>query len=180
MCAHRNLGEPMPLDQLHRVACCDLLLKGAWMIRCAVLAAAACLLPGCGGDDAALLGSYLELEFDAPLESAASVSLGTFNIPAPTVVKVAGKSRTIWVRIKFELIAETLPSHESSVASALEERRGALNDAVLTIVRTSSTDELTDPRASALRMRIAEAVRPMLGGEKVRQLVLYKYNAEKM
>jgi hypothetical protein len=139
------------------------------------------LLPGCGGSDATLLGSYLsELEFDAPLESAVTMPLGTFDIPTPAVTKVAGLSRTMWVRISFELVAEVLPENEAAVAHELAERRGALHDAVLTIVRTSSTDELTDPRSSALRMRITEVVRPMLGGDKVRQFILYKHNAEKM
>jgi hypothetical protein len=139
------------------------------------------LLAGCGGSDATLLGSYLsELEFDAPLESAVTVPLGTFDIPTPAVTKVDGRSRTIWIRISFELVAEAAPENESAVARALDEQRGAIHDAVLTIVRTSSTDELTDPRSTALRMRITEVVRPMLGGDKVRQFILYKHNAEKI
>jgi hypothetical protein len=139
------------------------------------------ILPGCGGSDATLLGSYLsEIEFDAPLESAVSLSLGEFDIPTPAVTKVDGHARTVWVRISFELVAEALPEHEAAVARHLAERRGAIHDAVLSIVRTSSTDELTDPRSSALRMRITEAVRPLLGGDKVRQFILFNHNAEKM
>jgi hypothetical protein len=139
------------------------------------------MLPGCGGSDATLLGSYLsEVEFDAPLESAVTVSLGNFNIPTPAVTKVDGHARTVWVHISFELVAEALPEHEAAVARALGEQRGAIHDAVLSIVRTSSADELADPRSSALRMRVTEAVRPLLGGDKVRQFILFKYNAEKM
>jgi flagellar basal body-associated protein FliL len=141
---------------------------------------AVALLTGCGGgDDPTLLGSFLnELEFDEPLESATTIELGKFDVPVATVVKTAGEaSRTVWVRIKFELYAETRPADESELTQALEHHRGALNDAVLTIVRTSSVDELTDPRASALRMRITEAVRPLLGDAEVRQFVLDPYNA---
>jgi hypothetical protein len=146
----------------------------------AVLAAAG-LAAGCGGDDAAVLGTYLsKLEFDAPLDAAASVSLGVFDIPAPATFKVDGATRTVWMRIRFELIAETLPAYEAAVSQALAAHRGALDDAVLTIVRTSSTDELTDPRSTALRMRIAEALRPLLGGDKVRQLVLYNHTTDKL
>ena len=139
---------------------------------------------GCGGDDAALLGSYLdELEFNAPLESAASISLGEFDIPAPTNIKrmgADGVEHLVWMRIHFELFAETLPQYESAVQAALERHRGALNDAVLTIVRSSSTDELTDPRSTALRMRLTEAARPLLGEDQVRQLVLYAHMTEQM
>jgi hypothetical protein len=139
------------------------------------------IFPGCGGDDATLLGSYLsELEFGAPLESSITLPLGAFDIPTPAVTKVAGATRTVWVRISFELVAEILPENEAAVTSSLAERRGAIHDAVLTIVRTSSTDELTDPRSSALRMRITEAVRPLLGDDKVRQFILYNHNAEKI
>jgi hypothetical protein len=141
------------------------------------------LLPGCGGgDDPTLLGSYLnELEFDEPLESATTIELGKFDVPVAAVIKIAGESsRTVWIRIKFELYAETLPADESELTQALEHHRGALNDAVLSIIRTSSVDELTDPRASAVRMRITEAVRPLLGDAEVQQLVLDQYNADRI
>jgi hypothetical protein len=139
---------------------------------------------GCGGDDAALLGSYLdELEFNAPLESAVSISLGEFDVPAPTNIKRIGSDgveHLVWMRIHFELFAETLPQHESAVLAELERHRGALNDAVLSIVRSASTDELTDPRSTALRMKLSEATRPLLGEDEVRQLVLFDHTTEQM
>jgi hypothetical protein len=134
---------------------------------------------GRDGDDRARLGDYLDdLEFNAPLEATANVSLGTFDVPAATQVKRGRTTRTIWIRLSFELFAETAPEDESAVAEAAERRRGALNDAFLTIIRTSSTDELTDPRLSALKLRMTEAARPLLGDRKVRQLVLDNIDAD--
>ncbi len=157
--------------------------NATWLAAVALLLALGTSV-GCGGDDAALLGSYLdELEFNAPLESAVSISLGEFNVPAPTNIKHTGRDgveHPVWMRIHFELFAETLPQHESAVLESLERHRGALNDAVLTIVRSSSTDELTDPRSTALRMRLSEAARPLLGEEEVRQLVLFDHTTEQM
>jgi hypothetical protein len=139
-------------------------------------------LPGCGGDDAALLGSYLdEIELNAPSESAASIPLGEFNIPSPTNVKrqgTDGAEHVVWMRTKFSLFAETLPKNESDVQAEAELHRGAINDAVLSIVRSASTDELTDPRLTALRMRLTETTRPLLGEDKLRQLVLYNHTTE--
>ncbi len=132
-------------------------------------------LAGCGGSEALLLGSYLEeLELDAPLEAAAYVSLGQFDVPAAVTIRASGESpaRTIWVGVSFELLAEAAPKHEAAVLAAAQRRRGALNDALITIIRTSSTDELTDPRLSAVKLRMTEAVRPMLGDGLLRQLVL--------
>ena len=121
---------------------------GRTVLWAIVLAAVACLCTGCGGDDETLLGAYLTgLEVDAPLDSAASTSLGDFDVPVATTVKGSGGSRTVWMRIRFELFAETQPENASAVTKAFERHRGALNDAVLTIVRSSSVDELTDPRA---------------------------------
>lgn len=151
------------------------------------IVATCCLLAlagGCGGDDAALLGAYLgEVEFDAPLESAATISLGSFDIPASTPFRqkgADGSERTVWMRIKFDLYVETPPKSAPAVEEAFKEHRGAFNDAVLTIVRSSSTDELTDPRCSALRMRIAEVARPLLGANRVRQVVIYRYTPEEL
>jgi hypothetical protein len=128
--------------------------------RAFLVALLAAALSGCGGDDAALLGSY---------------------IPSPTNVKrkgTDGVEHTVWMRTKFSLFAETLPRNESGVQAEAELHRGAINDTVLSIVRSASTDELTDPRLTALRMRLTETARPLLGDDKLRQLVLYNHTTE--
>ena len=130
---------------------------------------------GCGGSHEARLGDFLdELEFDAPLDSACSVGLGKFDVPVPVHLKTEGapSERSIWIRISFDLFAEASPEHEAALAAAAERHRGALNDALLTIIRTSSVDELTDPRAAALKLRMTEAARPLLGERQMRQLVM--------
>lgn len=141
----------------------------------ALICAALALTAGCGGDDATRLRSYLdEFEFNAPLEEAGSISLGKFDVPVTAHLRGNGEDggRTIWIRLTFELFAETTPENEASLQEAAEQHRGALNDALLTIIRTSSTDELTDPRLSALKLRMTEAARPLLGERRLRQLWL--------
>src|SRR5262245_47326212 len=102
---------------------------------------------GCGSHDKARLGDYLEeLQFDAPLDSACSVWLGKFAVPVAVHLKnTEPRSRSVWLRLSFDLYAEAAPEHEAAVLAAAEHHRGALNDALLTIIRTTSAEELTDP-----------------------------------
>jgi hypothetical protein len=150
---------------------------------CALLACGALIaLAGCGGAKSGRLVDYLdELEFDVPLETAAYVSLGRFDVPIATskastraskFVQQIDEGGLVWMRLQFELTAETTPQQEKAVAAAVEKHRGLLNDAVLTIVRTSTVDELADSRLAAVQARISELARPLLGESRVRQLVL--------
>ncbi len=149
------------------------------------LAAAACALvvaAGCGGKESARLVDYLdELEFDLPSETAAHVSIGRFDIPiaadaaaaeASGFVEEIAQQGRVWMRLQFELSAETKPPHENAIERAAEVHRGAVYDAVLTIVRTSTLDELTDPRLAAMCAKLSDELRPLLGEDKVRRLVL--------
>jgi hypothetical protein len=136
---------------------------------------------GCDGVKSGRLVDYLdELEFDVPLETAAYVTIGRYDIPiaashdetlASKFMQQVDERGLVWMRLQFELMAETTPQHEKAVAKAAEEHQGALNDAVLTVVRTSTVEELADPRLSAVHARISEVVQPLLGEGKVRQLV---------
>jgi hypothetical protein len=136
---------------------------------------------GCDGIQSTRLVDYLdELEFDVPLDTATYVPLGRFDIPIAASHTPANGSKyvaqvaeqgLVWMRLQFELTAETTPAEEKAVLAAAEERRGALNDLVLTIVRTSSVDELADPRLATVNARISEALRPIFGEGRVRQLV---------
>jgi len=147
-------------------------------------------LPGCRVvDRSPRLADYLdELEFDVPLESASYVSLGKYDIPiAATRRSEAEAARAgeppgdaVLMRLQFELTAETAPPYEKKVADAAERHRGALNDAVLTTVRTSTVEELSDSRLAAVKARLSEITRPMLGEDMVRQLVLNRIDAEQM
>src|SRR5688500_7111589 len=139
------------------------------------------VVAGCDGVQSGRLVDYLdELEFDVPLETAAYVSIGRFDIPIAAAkdstrpskfVQQIDERGMVWMRLQFELTAETTPQQEQAVAEAAEKYRGSLNDAVLTIVRTSTVDELADPRLAAVHGRISEVARPLLGESRVRQLV---------
>lgn len=140
------------------------------LLLAAIVAAAA----GCADEELPRLGDYLEgLELDVPLESTADVPFGKFDVPLAVATAAEGKpDKKIWMRLRFELTAEAAPKSEAAVLSAYERRRGAINDAILTIVRNSSVDDLTDPRLAAIKSRMTEAVRPLLGQQGIRQLVL--------
>jgi hypothetical protein len=150
-------------------------------VYAAIASGALIAFAGCDGAQSGRLVDYLdELEFDVPLESATYVSLGRFDIPIATSKESTPASKfvqqfdergMVWMRLQFELTAETMPQHEKAVLEAAEKHRGTLNDAVLTIVRTSTVDELADPRMAAVHARISEVVRPLLGESRVRQLV---------
>lgn len=148
----------------------------------AILALSATL--GCSKNEGPKLVDYLEeIEFDVPLEKVAYVSLGKFDIPIAATQKPTDAAPEIapdeafWMRLQFELQAETDPDNEAAVAAEAEAHRGAMSDAVISIVRTSSVDELADPRLSAVKARLSEVARPMLGEERVRQLVLNEFDA---
>ena len=136
---------------------------------------------GCGGIESSRLVDYLdELEFDVPLDTATYVTLGRFDIPISAshtpsngskYVQQIDEQGLVWMRLQFELTAETTPALEQAVLAAAEQRRGALNDSVLTIIRTSSVEELADPRLATVNARLSEALRPILGEGHVRQLV---------
>jgi hypothetical protein len=159
-------------------------------LRSMILTLGLLALPGCRVvDRSPRLADYLdELEFDVPLESASYVSLGKYDIPiAATRRSEAEQSKlgeppgeAVMMRLQFELTAETAPPYEEKVEEAAERHRGSLNDAVLTTVRTSTVEELSDPRLAAVKARLSEITRPMLGEDVVRQLVLNRIDAEPM
>jgi hypothetical protein len=140
---------------------------------------------GCSKSDGPKLVDFLEeIEFDVPLETAAYVSLGKFDIPIAATQKPTDAAPEIapdeafWIRLQFELQAETDPEHQATVAAEAEAHKGAMSDAVISIVRTSSVDELADPRLSAVKARLTDVARPMLGEERVRQLVFNEFDAD--
>jgi hypothetical protein len=142
--------------------------------RLFVIAATAVIVAGCAGEETPRLVDHMEeIEFDVPLESAASVALGEFDVPvAVTVDSEQAEPAHGWLRLQFKLWAETTPEAKADLSKSYDHHRGAMNDAVVTIVRTSSADELTDPRLAAIKTRMTDLARPLLGEKLVRQLVL--------
>ncbi|WP_428307121.1 hypothetical protein [Lacipirellula sp.] len=140
---------------------------------------------GCSKPEGPKLVDYLEeIEFDVPLETASYVSLGKYDIPIAATQDPTDASPEIapdeafWIRLQFELAAETSPENQPAVAAAVEAHRGVLSDAVISIVRTSSVDELADPKLSAVKARMADVARPLIGPQLVRQFVLNEFDAD--
>lgn len=153
---------------------------GVWLLPAAFAAAL-----GCGRSDLPKLVDYLdEIEFDIPLEKATYVSLGKFDIPIATTPSVSELSaeqhsdEATWLRLRFELSAETTPENQNKVSNAVAHHRGALSDAVISILRTSSIEDLVDPKLSAVKTRLTDVARPMLGDAPIRQLVLNEFDAD--
>ncbi len=135
--------------------------------------AAAVMLPGCGGQAEAQLDDYLEeLEFHAPLELVKEVEIGIYRFSSAAYRQDASGSEVlpIWVQIHFKLYAEAVHEDESAILDACERRRGMLDDAVLTVFRKASIEELSDNRWTVLKSKLIDTIRPLLGGTQVRQI----------
>lgn len=146
-------------------------------IRCAVgvlLAGALATAPGCADKEHPRLAEFLGgLELDVPLESKVCVDMGEFDVPLTLKSAVSKQTKKpVRMRLRFSLTAEAAPKSEAAVLGAYDRSRGAVNDAILTIIRNSSADDLADPRLAAIKARMVESVRPLLGSDGVRQLVL--------
>jgi len=159
------------------------------------LAAVSWSLLGCSSSDQPKIADYLdELEFSAPTESITNVSLGEFAVPIPNppsrrslivaqrasvaeeIPQTVGFDTSAYrLQISFELVAETAPEYLSDVRAAIERRRGLINDIVLTTCRTTSSDELSDPRLAALKSRLSDELRPILGRNRIHQIVIENY-----
>jgi hypothetical protein len=151
----------------HRAHCC----AGGLL----TLLSAALLLPGCGGQEVAKLEDYLEeLEFDRPLESVKEIMVNAYRIPcAARHHDAAGREvAPMWVQLKFKLYVVVAEEHEQAVQASIERHRGMLDDTVLTICRRSSIDQLLDNRWTALKSRLLDGIRPLLGEERVRQIAI--------
>ncbi len=157
--------------------------------RSAAALTVALAICGCGGKKEPRLVDYLEqLEFDVPLETATYVPLGRFDIPlvadkAPHTQEPsepADEHSQVWMRVQFELTAETTPKWKDAVIAAAEHHQGGLNDAVLTVVRTSPVNDLSDPRLLSVNARLTDIIRPMLGEDRVRRLMFTKLDQAAM
>jgi hypothetical protein len=135
------------------------------------------LMSGCGEVEEAKFEVFLdELDVDASLDSAEEIQLGVYNIasalPAPDkrVTDDDEEVEPLWVQIRFELFAVVAPEDRKVVEAACERHRGMLDDTVVTICREASKEELDDSRWATLKSRLIDAIRPILGDDRVRQL----------
>ncbi len=159
--SHKSISAPIEVVQRAVVA---LLLIGTVIV-----------LPGCGGEAKAKLEDYLvELEFETPLESTREVELGSYIISVAARRQDASKQGTKpqWMQVRFKLLAVVDPRNESAVKSEVARHRGMLDDTVLLVCRSASLEELVDSRWSILKAKIIDSVRPILGQDRLRQLLV--------
>ena len=144
-----------------------------------IVAFAVVLLLGCGKVEHAPFEAYLvELDAEASLESADELFLGAYDIasalPLPEHILARydedDTAEPLWVQIKFQLYAIVPPKDRKAVAAACERHRGMLDDAVVTICREASKEDLDDSRWATLKSRLLDQIRPILGDERVRQI----------
>jgi hypothetical protein len=158
------------------------LQDSAWKICAALwLLLAIVLLTGCGGEAQARLEDYLgELEFDVALESVKDIPLGSFRLAGASTHQDQNSrdSETLWVLIQFDIHVTVDPAYEKAVLAAAERHRGMINDTVLNICRSTSVEELSEGRLSTLKSRLLDGLRPLLGEEIIRQVVLEPFRWE--
>jgi len=143
------------------------------------LLSAALLLTGCGGEEVAKLEDYLEeLEFDRPLESVKEIKVNSYRFPCAARHRDAAGAEVppMWVQMKFDLYVIAAEEDESAVLASIERHRGMIDDTVLSVCRRSSIDQLQDNRWATIKSRLLEAIRPLLGEDRVRQIT-FTYSA---
>ena len=151
------------------------------VLRLAVVATFLIALPGCGGVEEAKLDDYLEvLEFNTPLESLKEVQLGDYRVSSATRTQEASRTDThrTWVQITCKLYVVVDPEDASTVVEVYERHRGVFDDTVVEIFRSATIDELSDPRWSTIKSRLSDFARLVLGGERIRQIVIDDYGWE--
>lgn len=133
----------------------------------------AALLSGCGGEEEAKLEDYLEeLEFDRPLESVKEIKVNSYRIPCAARHHEDGRanSEPLWVQMKFDLYVIASEDDENAVLAGIERHRGMLDDTIIAICRKSSIEQLQDNRWATIETRLLDAIRPLLGEERIRQV----------
>jgi ABC-type uncharacterized transport system auxiliary subunit len=138
-----------------------------WVLLCAAL------LSGCGGEVETQLEDYLvELEFDRPMESVKEIKVNSYRFPcAASLRDEAGADLPpMWVQMKFDLYVVVAEEDEEAVLAAIKRHQGMLDDTVMSVCRKSSIEQLQDSRWASLKSQLIEAVRPLLGEKRVRQL----------
>ncbi len=133
-----------------------------------------CAMVGCGSETEVKLEDYLEeIEYVAPLNTTVEVPLGRYSIPIAARSNVATnhETRITWIRMKFYLYAVVANENESRVDMAWRNNQGLYHDGVLKICRGATLDEVTDRRLTAIKLRLTDLSRSLLGGKRIRQLL---------
>ncbi len=131
------------------------------------------LLSGCGGEELARLEDYLEeLEFDRPLESVKEIKVNSYRIPcaARHQDEAGADVPSVWVQLNFDLYVIAAEDDEKAVLKSIERHRGMLDDTIQSVCRRSSVDMLNDNGWTVIETRLLDAIRPLLGQERIRQI----------
>lgn len=132
-----------------------------------------CLLTGCGGDSAPRLEDHLEeLEFDRPLESVKEILVNSYRMPCAARHQDSSGAnvKPVWVVVSFDLYVIAAEEDEKAVLAGIERHRGLLDDTIHSVCRRSSISMLEDSGWAMIETRILDAIRPLLGEERIRQI----------
>lgn len=140
------------------------------------------MLPvGCVETPEATLDVYLdEVEFQNSSESAREIELGEFTVASALQSSESeyDREQAIWVDIRFRLIAIVDADDEDAVQNAASRHRGLLDDTIITVCRETTKEELADSRWATFKARLIDAVRPILGETRIRQLSFADFSCE--
>jgi hypothetical protein len=75
-------------------------------------------------------------------------------------------------QLDFQLFALVSPHAKSQIKHAWEQHQGKIRDRVIRVCRNASADELQEPELATLKAQLADALRPHLGENEVRQLLI--------
>ena len=159
------------------------LITLGWLI----LIAAGLTLPGCGGEVQAKLDDYLEeLEFDTPLDTVKELQIGTHHARGYYRISLAATSQgtqvglldSNWLQVRFKLFVVVAPENEKAVMAAMERHRGKIDDVVGSVCRKLTLEELDDFRLIALKAHMIDELRPLLGEDRVRQVIFSDFKWE--
>lgn len=135
----------------------------------------AALLAGCKEEKQTTFADILEkLDAADTLGTAVEVELGDYCVSSaiPVVSAEDQEKRSVWVQIKFKLYALVNPKDKQAVLQACKKQRGKLDDIVMTVSRKATLEELKDSRWVAFKSRLIDALRPVLGDQRIQHLTL--------
>jgi hypothetical protein len=126
---------------------------------------------GCGSQPAF---EFDELDLVPVQEELTEFLLGKYTIPIPIVEyrrDSPPRSRNRF-QLDFQLFALVSPHAKSQIEHAWEQHQGKIRDRVIRVFRNASADELQEPELATLKAQLADALRPHLGENEVRQLLI--------
>ena len=114
------------------------------------------------------------------MESLAEVQLGDYRVSSATGTQedLQRNSERTWVKISCKLYVIVSPENVSRVMKAYQRHQGVFDDQIVQIFRSATIDELSDPRLSVIKSRLADFARPILGEERIHQVVLDDFGWE--